>query len=408
MSMDKALKLRYKNLKLHRKLLKAEKYIDFLDFDEKKRGVLIIDSIVPEYDRDSGSRRLFHIIEIMLKRNFNVFLMADSKEYKFKKKYCEAYRNLGAVVYEPALDKNNKLINRKRFIKIVSPHIEFAWLHRPEIFYKYYSFVKKSSNTKLVFDMVDFHYLRLKREWERSKEPLIEKEMDKYLQIELHNAEMADVVIPITEEDKNELFPLLHKKPKMIVVGNIHQFKKDNLNFKNFNQRENILFIGSFLHKPNIDAVKYLHASIFPILLKKIPALKIEIIGSYAPQEILDLNSENFRVLGFVEDISEYFNSAKIFVAPLAYGAGIKGKIGQSLEFGLPLVTTEKGAEGFDFSPTKELMVAPIDNPTIFVEKIIALYTNEKLWESVSENAEKILEPFSLDKIEARVIEILQ
>lgn len=405
--MYKELKHHLRKISLEKKLRKEKSYSDFSDFDPNKRGVLIIDTIVPEYDRDSGSRRLFHIIEIILKRNFNVFLMADTKEYRFKNQYCQKYRDMGAVVYEPALDKNNKLIDRERFIQLISPHIDFAWLHRPDIFYKYYELVKKQSNAKLIFDMVDFHFLRLKRAWERSKEPALELEMKRYLKMELHNAEMADVVVPITEEDKRELVPLLKRKTEMIIVGNIHQFKHENPGFKIFGQRENMLFIGSFIHAPNLEAIKYLHDKILPILLEKLPSLKIDVIGSYAPQEILDLNSERFRVLGFVENISEYFNSAKLFVAPLAFGAGIKGKIGQSLEFGLPLVTTEIGAEGFDFSPNAELMIAPIDNPAVFAEKIIALYTNEKLWNQVSDNSEKILEPFSLSKIEENVMKIL-
>ena len=406
--MYKRLKHYLRKKSLEKKLQKANENFDFFNFDHSKPGVLIIDTIVPEYDRDSGSRRLFHIIEIILKHNFNVFLMADTMEYKFKNQYCDVYRKMGAVIYEPTLDKNLKLIDRERFIELISPHIEFAWLHRPDIFHKYYASVKKHSKAKLIFDMVDFHYLRLKREWEQDKNPSIEKAMKNYLKMELHNAEMANVVVPITEDDKKELLPLLRQKTEMVVVGNIHQFRNDNPGFKNFNQRENLLFIGSFLHTPNLDAVKFLHDKILPLLLKQIPGLKIDIIGSYVPTEILDLNSENFRVFGFVEDISKYFNSAKLFVAPLAFGAGIKGKIGQSLEFGLPLVTTAIGAEGFNFSPNEELMIAPADNPKIFAEKIISLYTNEKLWNNVSNNSEKILAPFSLQKIEESVIEVLK
>lgn len=405
--MYKQLKHHFRKISLERKLRKQKSYSNFLDFDPSKRGVLIIDTIIPEYDRDSGSRRLFNIIEIILKNNLNVFLMADTKEYRFKNQYCQKYRDMGAIVYEPALDKNNKLIDREKFIEIISPNIEFAWLHRPDIFYKYYSLVKKYSNAKLIFDMVDFHYLRLKRAWEINKEPTLEIEMKKYLKIELHNAEMADIVIPITEEDKLELLPLLKKKTEMTIVGNIHQFINENSDFKDFSQRENLLFIGSFIHSPNLEAVRYLHNKILPILLETLPSLKIDIIGSYAPQEIMDLNSENFRVLGFVEEISEYFNSAKLFVAPLAFGAGIKGKIGQSLEFGLPLITTEIGAEGFDFSPNEDLMIAQMDSPVFFAEKIIALYTDENLWKQVSDNSEKILKPFSLAKIEENVTKIL-
>lgn len=406
--MYKDLKHFFRKRSLEKKLRKKNIHTDFSQFDPNKKGVLVIDIIIPEYDRDSGSRRLFHIIEIMLKRNFNVFLMADTKEYRFKYDYCQAYKDMGVVVYTPSLDENNKLIDRERFIELISPNINFAWLHRPDIFSKFYGIIKKHSNAKLIFDMVDFHYLRLKREWERSKEAGLKLEMNTYLEMELHNADMADVVVPITEEDKRELVPLLTRESEMVVVGNIHQFNKENTGFKKFNQRENLIFIGSFLHTPNLEAVRYLHDQILPILVEKLPSIKIEIIGSYAPQEFLDLNSDNFQVLGFVEDISEYFNTARLFIAPLAFGAGIKGKIGQSLEFGLPLVTTEIGAEGFDFSPNKEIMVAPIDDAKVFAEKIIALYTNETLWNRVSENSEKILYPFSLAKIEDEIIKILK
>ena len=406
--MYKKLKHHIRNIKLEKELKIAESYKEFSDFKPNKKGVLIIDSIVPEFDRDSGSRRLFHIIEIMLKRNFNVFLMADSKEYKFKNEYCETYRNMGVIVYEPTLDNENKLVDRRKFIKLVSPHIEFAWLHRPDIFYKYYDFVKEHSTAKLIYDMVDFHYLRLKREWDRSKDKALEISMNNYLKIELHNAEMADVVVPITEQDKKELLLRLSKEVEMIVLGNVHQFKNNNVEIKDFKLRESLLFIGSFLHKPNLDAVEYLHDEILPILIKKIPNITIDIIGSYAPQEILDLNSENFRVLGYVKNIYNHFNSSKVFVAPLAFGAGIKGKIGQSLEFGLPLVTTEIGAEGFDFSSKKQWMVASIDSPDEFAEKIISLYTDANLWQSISDESEKILEPFSLQKLEEGLMAILK
>ncbi|MDN3725012.1 glycosyltransferase [Aequorivita sp. SDUM287046] len=404
----------YKNLKHYirkRKLLKKLRkdaiYFDFSNFDKTKKGVLIIDSIIPEYDRDSGSRRLFLIIEIMLKRGFNVFLLADTKEYRFKYEYVETYRTMGAVVYQPVLDSNNNLIDRERFIQLIGPYIQFAWLHRPDIFHKYYSLVTKYSKAKLIFDMVDFHYLRFKREWQQNGDPKTKEAMSRYLKMELQNAERANVVVPITEEDKKELQPLLKSKTEMQVVGNVHQFKVNNPGFKNFQQRQNLLFIGSFIHTPNLDAVQYLYHKILPILREKLPLLKMEIIGSYAPREILDLNSENFRVHGFVDDISEYFNSAKLFVAPLAFGAGIKGKIGQSLEFGLPLVTTEIGAEGFNFSPFKNSMVAPMADPQAFAEKIIALYTNEVLWTEVSGNSEKVLEPFSISNIEANILKIL-
>ncbi|HLW30834.1 MAG TPA: glycosyltransferase [Aequorivita sp.] len=406
--MYKKLKLRFRNFILQKQLLKEGKHLDFLDFDATKRGVLIVDTVIPEFDRDSGSRRLYYIIEILLKRNFNVFLMADTKEYRYNNTYCQTYRNLGVVVYEPVLDKNNRLVDKKGFVETIGPHIDYAWLHRPDNFYNYWALVKKHSKAKLIFDMVDFHYLRLKREWEQNKNPKLEAEMKKYLEMELQNAEIADVVVPITEEDQRALSPLLRKETKMVVVGNIHQFDHENIGYKNFEQRQDVLFIGSFLHSPNMDAVRYLHDKLLPLLLEKIPSIRIKIIGSYPTPEILKMDKENFKILGYVEDISEHFNSARIFVAPLAFGAGIKGKIGQSLEFGLPLVTTDIGAEGFDFSPYTKNMLAPIDDPKIFADRIVSLYTDQNLWKEVSENSKKVLDPFSFARIEERIMQALE
>src|SRR5690606_29308341 len=145
--------------------------------------------------------------------------------------------------------------------------------------------------------------------------------------------------------------------------------------------------------KPNQDAIRFLHDEIMPIVWKEIPGLKVNIIGSYATDFVKALNTETFNIIGFVDDVKEYFNNSRLFIAPLRYGAGIKGKIGQSLEYSLPLVTTSIGAEGFDFMDKEEVMIA--NTAEEIADKIINLYTDKKLWEFTSDTCESILEPFS-------------
>ncbi len=141
------------------------------------------------------------------------------------------------------------------------------------------------------------------------------------------------------------------------------------------------MFIGSFLHPPNIDAVNWFVNEIFPVILEKIPEVKFYIIGSEPTNEVKQLASDNVIVTGFVEDVSPYFEQSKVFVSPLRYGAGLKGKIGQSMSFGLPIVTTTIGAEGFIVEETPFIIS---DEPEEFAKNVVKLYNNKSVWEKLS------------------------
>lgn len=405
----KKIKVYFKNQLLTRKLLKQKKITDFkevLKQHNQVSNVLIIDDKLPEFDKDSGSRRLHLIIEILLKNKVNVFLLADFKEYKFKEEYVGYYKKLGVTVYEPSLNLNHKLITKNDFIAAIANEIDLVWLHRPLIFKKYFDVIKKyNSKVKIVFDMVDFHYIRMKREADLRNDKKILAEANKFLDIEIENCKKADQIIVISETDKTNLLPFYKEASKMIVIGNIHDVIKNNPNSLRFNERKDLLFVGSFEHLPNIDALFYLKNEIMPLVWRTNPEIKVVVIGSKPTPEVLNLNDANFNVLGYVSDLSAYFNTARLFVAPLRYGAGIKGKIGQSMEFKLPLITTEVGAEGFDFGSLKTSMVASTAED--FAQKINVLYNDENLWNQISNHSDKVLAPFSSKLLEQNIMSLL-
>ena len=407
--MYKKIKVYFKNKILRNKLLKQNKiinYCEFLNNKNKVANVLIIDDKLPEFDKDSGSRRLNLIIELFLNNEVNVFLLADFKEYKFNNEYVEYYKKLGVIVYEPSLNMDNKLITKEVFLSTILKNIDLVWLHRPLIFNKYFDFVKKNNDkVKIVFDMVDFHYIRMKREAEIKNNTKLLIEAKRFLDIEVNNCKKADKIIVISESDRQNLLPFYQEESKMVVIGNIHDIIENNPNFLDFNNRKDLLFVGSFEHLPNIDALIYLKNEIMPLVWKKDPEIKVVVIGSKPTLEVLNLNSKNFNVLGYVADLSPYFNSSRLFIAPLRYGAGIKGKIGQSMEFKLPLLTTDIGAEGFDFGDLKEYIVASDTND--FAQKISSIYYNENLWNKISNNSEKILKPFSSELLEKNIISLI-
>lgn len=399
--MYKSIKLYIKLKLLVQKLKKEKKHINFTNTLRYNTNVLIIDTKVPEYNKDSGSRRLTEIIKLLLENNIGVFLLADFKEHKFRTEYIQYFKDLGVIVYEPSLDESGKLITKNRFIEIVLQKADFAWLHRPEIFEKYYPIVKKTKpSVKTFYDMVDFHYLRFKRESELLQNPEIMKTANNYLRLELDNCQKADKILVISDFEKQSLKEYFENVDKTISIGNIHQFVKND-EFKSFQKRKDLLFIGGFEHKPNVDAVKYLHSEIMPLLWQTNPDIAINIIGSNVTPEIEVFHSDKFKILGYVEDVSAYFQDTRVFVAPLRYGAGIKGKIGQSLEFGLPLVTTKIGAEGFDFVENTNIVV--VDSKEKIVANILKIYENESLWNKISADSENVIAPFSINTIQEKI-----
>src|SRR5213079_1983130 len=148
--------------------------------------------------------------------------------------------------------------------------------------------------------------------------------------------------------------------------------------------RNDFLFIGGFQHKPNIDAVLFFARDILPIVQARLPDAKFYIIGDKAPPAVVALASENIIVTGLQPNVRPFFDSVKLSVAPLRYGAGVKGKINQSMAFGVPVVATSLAIEGMGLVDGEDIVVA--DEPKEFGRALIELYQSEELWTRLSEN----------------------
>jgi glycosyltransferase involved in cell wall biosynthesis len=169
------------------------------------------------------------------------------------------------------------------------------------------------------------------------------------------------------------------------------------------------VFLGGFQHTPNVDAVKWLYNEIAPALYDKDLDIKFKILGSKMPQEIEKMDSDKFKCIGFVEDdvLAKYLCKAKIFIAPLRYGAGFKGKIAMAMNYGVPVVTTEIGSEGIGLTHEENAMIA--NNAEGIVSCIEKLYKDESLWNKISTNGlQHIKASFSIEsamKVMQKILE---
>jgi glycosyltransferase involved in cell wall biosynthesis len=164
-----------------------------------------------------------------------------------------------------------------------------------------------------------------------------------------------------------------------------------------FSLRRDILFIGSFQHSPNVDAVLFFAREIFPLVKAQLPEIRFYVIGDKAPPEVVALADESVVITGFQPDVGAYFDNIRLSVAPLRYGAGVKGKINQSMGLGVPVVATSLAVEGMFLTDREDVLIG--DTPEDFARALIDIYGSEELWQLVSKNA--LAKAKSLYSIEA-------
>lgn len=160
---------------------------------------------------------------------------------------------------------------------------------------------------------------------------------------------------------------------------------------RGFNDRRNFVTIGNFLHPPNWDAVQYLKTDIWPLIRKQLPEAEMHVYGAYTQDKHRQLHSEKdgFLILGRAENALEVIGKAKVLLAPLRFGAGLKGKLVEAMQCGTPSVTTSIGAEAMHGSlPWSGTIV---DSPEDFAQAAIKLYTDRSVWETAQQNGVSII-----------------
>ncbi len=369
--------------------LAAKKYLG-------DKTILVIDSYMPSYDKESGSRRLFELLKIFKDLNYHVIFAADNG---FKDEpYTSILQDLQIEV----------LYTQQGYGKAISEQIEdrlslidLAWICRPELNEKYAPLIRSRGEIKVVYDTIDLHYLRLKRAWDLNRDPTKKVEWVDMQARELKMAHSADLTITVTPTERALLES--QEVSNVAVVPNVHTSYLDSV--PGFNDRSGILFIGSYNHTPNIDAVIWLCEEIMPLVWQEKPDIKVSLLGNNPSAEVLALSSERITVTGYVEDVTPYFLTHKLSVSPLRYGAGMKGKIGHSLEYKVPVVSTKIGTEGMNLIPEKHILEA--NTTAEFAKAILRIYNDRVLWNHLSFNSTEAIASYSPNALKNKLQQTL-
>ncbi|HNH52238.1 MAG TPA: glycosyltransferase, partial [Nitrosomonas sp.] len=334
--------------------------------------ILLIEHSVPRPDQDAGSMMIYNFIKVFIEMGYGVTFYPVDLAYD--------------PVYTPRLIELKVRCLNKPQVNALEHHLaaidrsyDFVLSCRPVYTEALIPIIKKYCTTAhFIYETHDLHFIRLQRqaEVEHNREMLAHSSFLKAM--ELNIAAEADCTIVVSHKEKEIL---LQENPNLYievipVVSEVFGRKSD------FTQRNDLVFIGNYEHRPNVDAVLYFVQDIFPHVLKKIPTIKFFIVGSNPPQEITALSSSNIVVLGFVPDITDLMNQIRISINPLRFGAGIKGKLITCMSYGIPCIGTGIAAEGMSLTHEKNILVA--DTPSAFSDCIINLYSNPVLWEKLS------------------------
>lgn len=356
-----------------------------------KKIILVVDHYVPTFDRDAGSKTTFQYLKMFLKKGYVVKFLGDN--YLHEEPYSTTLQQMGIeILYGQEyvtgiwdwLDKNGS-------------EICAAYLNRPHIASKYVDYITDHTDIKIIFYGHDLHFLRELREFELTGDPAKKRDSDYWKSIEfslMHKAAISYYPSQVEIEAIHEIDDTVKAKS---ITAYVYDTFLDSLNL-DFEKREGLLFVGGFAHPPNADAVLWFAREVFPKIREKLD-VTFYVVGSRVTEEIKNLEQpgNGIVVKGFVseEELSSLYQSCRLVVVPLRYGAGVKGKVVEAIYNGAPIVTTSVGSEGI---PGVEDVLIVRDSEKEFADAVTEVYGDvDRLRELSVKTQDYIKDHFSMD-----------
>jgi glycosyltransferase involved in cell wall biosynthesis len=375
----------------------------------QKKSLLIIGFVWPEPTTTAAGGRMLQLIDFFRTQNYDITFAstATRSEYSVDLSAFDI-KTENIVLNDSSFDD---------FIKKLSPDIVLfdRFLTEEQFGWRVVDFAPKGIR---ILDTEDLHSLRQVRE--KLFKSNIEFTPSKWLQSNITKREVAsmyrcDLSLIISTYEMDLLLNGV-KMDKNLLLHLPFQLKKiENeqiAGWPGFNARKDFICIGNGKHAPNIDAIVWLKKEIWPLIRKSLPKSNLRIYGSYLPEHIQQMHNpkNGFYIEGWVENLAEVMGQCRINLAPLRFGAGIKGKLINAMQFGTPSITTSIGAEGmYGELPWSGWIT---DAAESFANAAVALYNHTSDWRQSQENGVVIINAFydkaALDKRLSDKIQTLQ
>ena len=363
-------------------ILLKEHYAPSQDFfhsaarSRDRTTVLVVDRFVPQPDRDAGSRSTMCFLEALLLLGCVVKFWPHDLESD--PEYSSALEARGIEVLK------GRSSNRSFDQWMTENHanIDMVLLSRPNVAVHYLATVRHHA-IKLLFYGHDIHYLRLRDEFAQNPTNMsAQNSLRLFENLEPQLWKQVDVVYYPSSIETQMVADYLKQQHSETLVRTVpvYAFQSFPEVPRDLTKRSGLIFVASFTHTPNSDAALWLKREILPLILKALPDTHVLLIGANPGHEVRALADANLSVTGYVTDqqLEQHYQDARVAVAPLRFGGGMKGKVVESLRFGLPLVTTQAGVQGFD---EWQGNIFCEDDPAAFAARVVALLRDDDLWQ---------------------------
>ncbi|UFH36940.1 glycosyltransferase family 4 protein [Flavobacterium acetivorans] len=352
------------------------------------RSLLIIGFVWPEPNSSAAGSRMMQLISLFQEQGYKVTFTSPAQDSE----YMIDFNNFG--IEKVAIALNNSSFDD--FIKKLNPSVvlfdrfmmeeQFGW-----------RVAENCPDALRILDTEDLHCLRLARQ-KTFKEKRSFQTQDLLVE-EVAKREIASILrcdlSLIISEYEMELLATVFKIDNSLLYYLpllLNSYEMPNLSeLASFEERKDFVFIGNFYHEPNWNAVQYLKEAIWPLIIKQLPEAVLNIYGAYPSQKVLQLNNvkEGFLIQGRADDANTVVSKSRVVLAPLRFGAGIKGKLLEAMQCGTPSVTTSIGAESMQANLPWNGFVE--DMPEVFANKAVGLYHDKEIWLQAQKNGSIII-----------------
>ncbi len=362
------------------------------------RRALFVDHFVPTPDRDSGSADLHGFLRIFVGLGYETTLLpvddlarADAYVDDLRRRGVRVaaggfYRSLGDFLARETAPFDLFMVYRATLAE--APLLDALRRHSPQ--------------ARLVFNTVDLHFLRLEREAALARAPALLDEAFRMQQRETAAILRADCTILLSPVEQRLLAELI-PEARTRVIPILRDIPGRTAPF---GARRGVVFVGSFRHRPNVDAIVEFVREVWPLVRRRLD-VPLTVIGADPPPEVQALAGEGVVVAGYRPDLDALLGACRLTVAPLRFGAGLKGKIVSSLAAGVPCVASPMAAEGMALIDGEHVCLA--STPSEFAAAIVDVHEDADLWERLSRGGLLLArETYSLAAARWRIAALLE
>ncbi|MBB3225847.1 glycosyltransferase involved in cell wall biosynthesis [Luteibacter sp. Sphag1AF] len=346
------------------------------------RRILIVDSMTPDATRDSGSMRLTQIFALLHADGWTIDFFPD--DGLATRDDAVRLAAMGVRISREALAS---------WLPAHGPKLQAVMLCRLPVADQYLDITRRlAPHARVLFDTVDLHFVRERRAAALTGSRSLARQAARSRTRELHAIHRSDVTLVVSDDERAVLAREL-PDARVVLLSNVHDIHDRGMPFE---QRKDLLFVGGFGHPPNADAVHWFASEILPRLRQHEPDIQLHVVGDIDDASRQALSRDGLVIHGRVPDLTPLLENVRLSVAPLRFGAGVKGKVNQAMSHGLPVVATGIAAEGMYLVHGENAMIA--DAPADFASAVLAAYTDADLWLKLSDAAmENVREHFSVE-----------